>query len=240
MTSIFSGLPVCEVMSHISTQLARHLLWIGSAMASRRTMTAFILAVLMAAGLSSEATAASAMPTSVADHFADEDDLFLAIYEHIAARTHGFDADDELRMAEAVLSASIEEGVDPFLVLAVISVESSFKRRQVSSAGAMGLMQVKPATAEAFASAAGVGWRGPVTLFDVDANVRIGTKYLSFKLQRFDGDEVLALAAYCHGPTRIRRILRADGALDSDHQRYSERVLRMYRHYRGAVGLPLG
>jgi soluble lytic murein transglycosylase len=173
-------------------------------------------------------------------HFEDEDALFLAIYEHVAGKTHGFTADEELRIAEAVHQAALDEGVDPFLVLAVIHVESSFIKGQRSRVGALGLMQVKPSTAEAFADAAGVRWRGPRTLFDIESNIRIGTRYLAFKLERFGGDEVLALAAYCHGPTRIRRILREDGALDLERQGYSHRVLRMHRHYRGRSGLPVG
>ncbi len=196
---------------------------------------AFVVAAVVIGSGSSPAMAAG----SVLEHFGDEDELFLAVYEHVAGRTTGFSADDELRIAEAVHGAAMDEGMDPFLLLAVIHVESSFKRRQVSSAGAMGLMQVKPSTAEAFATSASVRWRGPQTLFDIEANIAIGAHYLAFKLQRFDEDEVLALAAYCHGPTRVRRLIRDAGGLDEEHRRYSERVLEMYRYYRGSVGLPL-
>ncbi len=207
-------------------------------MASRATIAALFAAAIMAGPASVSASAV--MPQSVLGHFPDEDAMFLAIYDQVAGFTIGFDPDDELRIAESVHRAAIEEQVDPFLLLAVIYVESRFIRGQVSRAGAMGLMQVKPATAEAFAISANVRWRGPATLFDIESNIRIGAHYLAFKLQRFDDDEMLALAAYCHGPTRIRRMLRDDGALDEEHLRYSQRVLRMYQFYRGSTGLPIG
>ena len=209
-------------------------------MSSRAMVTVFIAALLATAASPSLARAAEATAHSVLAHFGDEDALFLAIYERVAGATTGFDADEELRIAESVHQAALAEGVDPFLILAVIHVESSFKKGQRSSVGALGLMQVKPSTAEAFAAAAGVRWRGAATLFDVESNIRIGARYLAFKLQRFDDDEILALAAYCHGPTRVRRILRNEGGLDQDHQRYSRRVLRTYAYYRGAVGIPVG
>ncbi len=193
---------------------------------------------LLLLGLSPAAAIAEKRP-EVLDYFADEDALFLAIYEHVAGKTRGFDADGELRIAEAVHAAALEEGLDPFLILAVIHVESSFIRWQRSSVGALGLMQVKPSTGRAFAGSAGVLWRGSSTLFHIESNIRLGAHYLAFKMERFGHNEVLALAAYCHGPTRVRRILREEGRLDQDRLRYSRRVLRMYEYYRGAAGVPV-
>ncbi|HEY5548382.1 MAG TPA: lytic transglycosylase domain-containing protein [Coriobacteriia bacterium] len=90
--------------------------------------------------------------------------------------------------------------IDPYLVAAVINTESGFREGVVSSAGAVGLMQVKPSTAVAVARAAGI--RDEMTteaLSTAALNIRIGTAYLAELIARYDGDVPLALAAYNAG-----------------------------------------
>jgi soluble lytic murein transglycosylase len=93
-----------------------------------------------------------------------------------------------------------EAHVDPYLVAAVVNIESGFRSDVVSPAGAVGLMQVKPSTAEAVAHSAGIkGKMDVAALSDPDTNVRVGTLYLAELLARYDGEVVLALAAYNGG-----------------------------------------
>jgi soluble lytic murein transglycosylase len=133
-------------------------------------------------------------------------------------------SEGEVAVLAQVIVEAESAGLAPELVAAVIDVESSGNRLAVSRVGAMGLMQVRPETAESIATRAGVDWRGPETLFDPVSNVRIGVSYLDELVDRF-GDLHIALAAYNWGPTRIARHIREGSVLPV---RYSERVLQVY------------
>jgi soluble lytic murein transglycosylase len=90
-----------------------------------------------------------------------------------------------------------QANLDPYLVAALIRQESGFNERARSPAGAMGLMQLMPATARMMER---VSRR---ELFDAKTNVRLGVKYFHRLLSRYDGDAELALAAYNAGPEKV-------------------------------------
>jgi soluble lytic murein transglycosylase-like protein len=116
---------------------------------------------------------------------------------------------------KAATSASVE----PNLLRAVIVVESGFNSRAVSKRGAVGLMQLMPATAARF---------GVSNAFDPRQNVHGGARYLKFLIDRFGQDLRLALAAYNAGEDAV---MRNGGQIPpfTETMAYVPRVLKIYR-----------
>ena len=100
------------------------------------------------------------------------------------------------RFDDFVLAHAQRHSLRPELVRAVIQVESGYNPGATSPKGAMGLMQLMPATARA------LGVRNP---YDPEDNIRGGTTYLRRLLDKYDGNEQLALAAYNAGSGAVDR-----------------------------------
>lgn len=108
---------------------------------------------------------------------------------------------------ELVTRYSRETGLDPFLVAALIRNESRFRPNAVSAEGATGLMQLIPQTANWAAREMGLGRIDPERLKDPELNLRLGTWYLAYLLQQFDGRVACALAAYNSGIGNVNQWL---------------------------------
>src|SRR5829696_3828726 len=102
-----------------------------------------------------------------------------------------------------------EKRLDPSLIAGVIYAESKFSDSS-SPAGALGLMQLMPETAHFIAQGSGGTRFTTEDLSTPDINIAYGSWYLRYLLNRYDGNEVLALAAYNGGETNVSRWL--DGA----------------------------
>jgi soluble lytic murein transglycosylase len=132
-------------------------------------------------------------------------------------------------------------GVDPYLVAAIIREESQYDWRAVSRVGAIGLMQVMPATANTVAQQ----YRFPAVaredLFDQETNIRIGVRYVEQLLGQFSGNIVYTIAAYNAGPIVVGNWigLNRDRSQDEfvelipyqETRQYVKRVLRSYKEY---------
>ena len=129
--------------------------------------------------------------------------------------------DDPTYYDSYIRAVSKRHGVDFHLVKALIKAESKFDYRAVSAKGAMGLMQMMPATADR------MGVSDP---FDPKENIEGGVRYLKRLLEIFDNDIKLALAAYNAGPTTVKRYRGVPPYKET--RAYLKKVLRFYSDYK--------
>jgi hypothetical protein len=104
--------------------------------------------------------------------------------------------DQATLITDAILGYSQQMNVDYRIITSVLAVESSFRTDAVSSAGAIGLGQLKPSTAQ---------WLGISNPYDPIENIAGATKYIRFLLDRYSGDVDVALSAYYQGQGTIDR-----------------------------------
>jgi len=142
-----------------------------------------------------------------------------------------------------------EKHLDPALIAAVIDAETKFEPRQ-SSAGAEGLMQILPATAYFLAHLSGGSRFTESDLATPRINVAYGSYYLRYLLNHYDGNEMLAVAAYNAGLANVDswvaeanaagRQLTVAAIPFPETRAYVERVLQAQREYRAEYPRQLG
>jgi peptidoglycan lytic transglycosylase len=104
--------------------------------------------------------------------------------------------------------------LDPYMVAAVAKTESGFNHEAVSPAGAVGLMQLMPTTAEWITGLEIWQGQGDPELTDPADNLALGACYLAYLEERFDGEILAVLAAYNGGPTNVGEWVETAGGLD--------------------------
>jgi soluble lytic murein transglycosylase len=154
-----------------------------------------------------------------------------------------------LEHEDIIVQQAREKGLDPALIAAVIYAETKFDPR-TSSAGAEGLMQILPATAEFLARRSGATSFTVADLSSAQVNIAYGTYYLRYLLDVYGGDKMLAIAAYNGGQTNVDNWVSE--ARDRGHpltvaeipfpqtRAYVEKVLSAQRRYRTTYPRQLG
>lgn len=176
----------------------------------------------MARGLANE-TAVARVDLGVAP--TDEGSMVLRreIVSYLRGHHTGLSRVEEVMLADGILRAAEESRTDYRLILAVIKVESRFSNWAASPKGALGLMQVMPATGRFMARELELPWAGTASLFDPVTNVQIGASYFA-KLRSRYGDVGTALMAYNRGPGALEALAAIDPSTDG----YVSKVLGAY------------
>jgi peptidoglycan lytic transglycosylase len=155
-----------------------------------------------------------------------------------------------LRHEDIIRQQAHDKGLDPALIAAVIYAESRFRDGQVSHAGAQGLMQLTPATAQMIARKSGGVAFTVRDLGTPQVNIAYGAWYLRYLMGRYAGNETFALAAYNGGEGNVDRwISRAEQRHESltiaaipfsETRTYVQRVQEAKRQYRRSYAHELG
>ena len=176
---------------------------------------------LKSGSLPAAAVKTTPAPNSLASP-ASVSDTGTTAWEPTQAVLARFDAvASKIPYAAQIRSAAVANGIDPMLLAALVSNESSFHANSVSSCGAKGLTQLMPKTASGM---------GVSNVFDPQQNLNGGAKYLALQLKRF-GRIDKALAAYSKGPGTV---WRANG-VPSSAKAYVSKVLGKWTRYEEAA-----
>ncbi len=133
----------------------------------------------------------------------------------------------------SVMFYSDEFGVDPLLVKAVMKRESNMNPEALSNKGAVGLMQIMPATGQDIANQLNLKNFDAQMLKEPDLNIRFGTFYLEKLLNYYDNNLILVLAAYNAGIRNVDKWLEADPKISKSISRIPFRETR--RHTRAII-----
>lgn len=132
-----------------------------------------------------------------------------------------------------MLRFGVEQGVDPALIAAVMTVESSGMADAVGGAGEIGLMQILPSTAQWIARVSPEQLRAPAT------NIHVGAGYIRYCVDRKAGNVPAGIAGYNYGPDRVRvqdnQVIAPESVI-----RYVARVLNLVEPYRALFRARMG
>ena len=154
--------------------------------------------------------------------------LFLGIWVSVEYLSHRF---YPLGYLEEIKDNSAKYSLEPSQVAAIIYEESKFDPDVVSSQDAIGLMQILPDTANLLAKELGIDRLLRDDLFIPDVNIRFGTYYYRELLDKYNGEQDLALAAYNAGFGAVDKAERKIDKLPKETQEFVRRVKKTERVY---------
>ncbi len=129
-----------------------------------------------------------------------------------------------LKICKTIYRYSVTYGYDPYFILSIVKVESSFDPHAISPAGAVGLMQIMPDVGKYLADLKGESIRIPDDLFDIETNIRLGVYYFKYLHMKYRNIK-LALLAYNMGPGTLNFFIKNNHMPTND---YHQLVLEFY------------
>ena len=149
-------------------------------------------------------------------------DKSVQLDKNVKSKNPGNAATSRAEIDDLIEEYSAKNGLDADFVKAVVRQESGFNPNAKSKCGAMGLMQLMPATAKGL---------GVTNAFDAEQNIYGGTKYLKGLLDRFDNNKELALAAYNAGPNAVKKYKGIPPYAET--QNYVKSIMKSYDKLKG-------
>jgi soluble lytic murein transglycosylase len=135
---------------------------------------------------------------------------FFNVYDILSQNFIG-DQNKLIDIALTIVKEAKRNNLDPYLILAMIKVESSFNAKSLSHKGAVGLMQLIPDTAYYMSEQiSDVSISHSNDLYDPVLNIKIGINYLAYLRKYFNGNLKYAIIAYNIGPDKLKKIIEQD------------------------------
>lgn len=119
-----------------------------------------------------------------------------------------------MKYENIILEYSKEYGLNPYLITAIIKVESNFNTKALSKKNAMGLMQIRESTGKWIAEKIGIDNFTSEMLYQPETNIKMGCWYIDYLIKYYDGNVKLALAAYNGGQGNVSKWLKDENFSD--------------------------
>lgn len=131
---------------------------------------------------------------------------------------------------QEIRQSAAKHNIDPFLIAAIIRVETNYRHHLESSKGALGLMQLMPDTAEWIVESNNLGPHTQDDLLKVDVNINLGSWYLSWLNKHYNGNLIYAIAAYNAGQGNVNK-WKQTNVWDGSQERIDQIPFGETRHY---------
>ena len=151
-------------------------------------------------------------------------DLHFKLYQEVRRQLAPAHRPKAFRVTQAILKESAQYNFDPVFIAAIIKTESRYNPYAIGGVGEIGLMQIRPETAEWIAKKYKIPFEGPQDLRDPAKNIRIGVAYMDYLRASFPAKAYRYIAAYNMGPKNVRKLL----AQDKKPKEYPSRIYQNY------------
>jgi len=158
--------------------------------------------------------------------------LNMAIFDQFKHRLPEKDKWQASTLSNLVIEESSRYGLDPVFIMAVIAQESGFRPNAVGPVGEIGLMQLRPSTAEWIATRSGYHFWGAQTLYHPFVNIKLGIAYVANLRYSFSGRASQYVSAYNIGARNVRRL----AAVQRMPRTYNLQVMKKYQDMYASFG----